>query len=107
MAYIKFLEAGQNISCRTPVTSFAIDEGEAETLMAEVRRFVVSNRWVFVKDRPFSIKVNCYGEVVVKARVFRDADGVFFDFSRRSGDVVAFMQIWNEMQRCLCLRGRL
>ena len=40
MAYIKFLEAGQNISCRTPVTSFAIDEGEAETKRDQTKRQV-------------------------------------------------------------------
>ena len=39
MTSIKFLDAVENISVRS-VTSFAIDEDEAEVLMAQVLRFI-------------------------------------------------------------------
>ena len=56
------------------------------------------------KSRPYSVTVQVWAgeaDVVVKARAYRDSDGVYLDVCRRRGDVILFMRVFRVLEKAL------
>ena len=90
MATIKTL----SIPCRS-VTSFDIEEHDPSELMRRVRDHLASTCEI-TKDTPFAVKA-LSGDVVMKCRIYRDDDGLFFDCRRYRGDALHFVDMWRRL----------
>ena len=91
MATIKTL----SIPCRS-VTSFDIEEEhDPSELMRRVRDHLAATCEI-AKDTPFAVKA-LSGDVVMKCRIYRDDDGLFFDCRRYRGDILHFVDMWRRL----------
>ncbi len=88
------------LSCR-PATSLALtQEEDAGPLMEKVRGYL-SKACMIVKEKPFAIRAKAEDGLIVKARVSRDEDGVYFELRRYQGDGVLFVRVWRGLRECL------
>ena len=82
MAEIKSLPEGCRGPCAFPM------ERPAEHVMEDTRS-CLQGTGVLLKSKPFSVTARIrHGplDVVIKARVYRDTQGIFLDLTRRRGD---------------------
>ena len=63
---------------------------------------------VLLKSKPFSATVRIrYGplDVVIKARVYRDTQGIFLDLTRRRGDGLLFVRSIDRLREAFGLEA--
>ena len=97
MADVKSLPDGLRGTCTFPI------DGQAHDTMESVRGFF-EGLGAVTKSRPYSVTVQVWAgeaDVVVKARAYRDSDGVYLDVCRRRGDVILFMRVFRVLEKAL------
>ena len=71
------------------------EEHDPSELMRRVRDHLASTCEI-TKDTPFAVKA-LSGDVVMKCRIYRDDDGLFFDCRRYRGDALHFVDMWRRL----------
>ena len=97
MAEIKSLPEGCRGPCVFPM------EQSAERAM-EATRSCLGGLGVITKSKRFSTTawVHCGQlDVVVKARIYKDPQGVFLELARRRGDCVLFVRVFEQVRKAL------
>ena len=101
MAEIKALPDGCRGPCVLPM------EQSAERVM-EATRSCLQDTGVLLKIKPFSVTARIrHGplDVVIKARVYRDTQGIFLDLTRRRGDGLLFVRSIDRLREALGLEA--
>ena len=97
MAEIKSLPEGCRGPCVFPMEQSAEREMEAT-------RSCLGGLGVITKSKRFSTTawVHCGQlDVVVKARIYKDPQGVFLELARRRGDCVLFVRVFEQVRKAL------